>query len=92
MEPAEQRDHLVLGDGVGFQLLAGDIPYLVDRTGAVHHRHDSISLGREAVKASRGPILQYIPELTAEVVSVNAGVRPQPRLELGDTVPGCAEP
>ena len=84
----EKADDFFLGQDVVTQFGACAVPDLLDRAPAVHQANDQVGGRREAMEASRRPIVQHVPKLSPEVLPENAHMAPQPRPQVRHPIPG----
>ena len=91
MQLGQQMDRLVLGWRIVLRLASRSFPDIAHRPPAVHQAQHKVGDRGQAVKTSGLMVLQNVPGLAAKHLSVNGGVRAQPRFEVGDAVPGITE-
>ena len=91
MELTEELDDFILRRPVIPQLSIGRFPHLVNGSLPVHETDDHMRRRTEPVKPVGGQIMQDIPDLAAILLTLQANVSPQSRLEPFDSIPGGAE-
>ncbi len=90
MKLRQQPDDFLLRRLVFAEHLRDAGPDFAHRTPSIHQAQHEVRGRRQPVKVTGLVILEQIPDRAAEPLAVDFGMRPQPRFQVDDPVPGGA--